>query len=265
VPEEKDSLLDRAESLARRVLERVGAKVDDRKSSSYQQTLSPREVGDVTSKIERAVDANLRDDAKGVKRVAPNLFQVLFPYEVASRLNASYVATLAEELTTTVYEYINNRRYETTGQVRVTSGQDLFAKSPVVKAFFEGEGPPTGPGREERGEAAEAGARSEITTRAVAFTSDDGRAFHIVLKQGEGPVYIGRAAGVALRIDDPSISRLHCSLTLRQNGEVVMADLGSSNGTTVNEASLDTQKGRALARGDRVVVGNVNLKVSEII
>jgi len=255
MPEEKDNLLDRAESLARRVLERVGARVDDRKSSSYQQTLSPREVGEVTSKLEKAVDANLRDDANGVKRVAPNLFQVLFPYEVASRLNSTYVATLADELRATVFEYINNRRYETQGEVKVTSGQDLFAKTTLVKASFESE---------QKGEAATRSSKSECATRVVSLTTDDGEAFHIVLKGGQGPVYVGRASGVALKIDDPSISRLHCSLALRQNGEVVIADLGSSNGTTLNDESLDTQQGRALKPGDRVVVGNVGLKVSEI-
>jgi hypothetical protein len=89
-----DSVLDKAESLARRILERLGSKVDAK--SAGEHTLSPREVGELTSRIERVIEASLREDAKGVKRVAPNRFKILFTYEENSRLNpCSSISTTA--------------------------------------------------------------------------------------------------------------------------------------------------------------------------
>jgi FHA domain-containing protein len=260
-----DSVLDKAEAFARRVLERLGAKVDSRITTASDQTLSPREVGDLTSRIERIIEANLRDDSNGVKRVAPNIYQVLFTYEDTSRLNAQYIEALADELKASVFEYINNRRYETRGPIVVETGSDLFSKTRVIKVSFEGEqaaarhAPPI--------EAVYKGSQPKPRqeARAVELRSPDGRAYHLVLKAGEAPLYIGRATGIAIRIDDPSISRLHCSLALRGNGDVVVSDLGSSNGTTVNGKGLGPAEARPLVQGDIIIVGDVSLSVSEIV
>jgi pSer/pThr/pTyr-binding forkhead associated (FHA) protein len=258
--EESDSLLDKAESFARRVLERMGARVDDRGTALDQQTLSPGEVGQITSKIEKAIEAGLRNDDRGVKRVAPNIFKVLFPYEATARLNTSYIAALACELRSTAFEYINNRRYETRGAVKVTTGQDLFSKATAVKALFEGEDATP---EKARGIASSENPQSVNPARTINFLTEEGQIYQVALKS-EGTVYIGRAAGTALRIDDPSISRLHCSLAVRQNGDVLISDLGSSNGTSVNDLLLDTNQARALKQGDRVVVGDIVLIVAQI-
>ncbi len=47
-----------------------------------------------------------------------------------------------------------------------------------------------------------------------------------------GRSQLGRAADVALRLDDPDVSRRHAELTVSQDG-VAVVDLGSVNGTTV--------------------------------
>ena len=84
------------------------------------------------------------------------------------------------------------------------------------------------------------------------------------MKADGAPVYIGRAAGTAVRIDGSSISRLHCSLALRGNGEIVISDLGSSNGTYVNERVLGANEARPVKVGDVIGVGDIRLTISEI-
>ena len=91
--------------------------------------LSPREVGALTARLEAAIEANLREDKNKIKRVAPNLFKVLFTYEETSRLNTQYIEALGNELRALIYEYVNNRRYEILGGVKVETGSDLFAKT----------------------------------------------------------------------------------------------------------------------------------------
>jgi len=71
---------------------------------------------------------------------------------------------------------------------------------------------------------------------------------------------IGRGAQADFIFDAPLVSRLHCRLTADVTGQLVMEDLGSSNGTTVN----GTPTARAVLRaGDVLNVGRVTFTVTE--
>ncbi|HTF38370.1 MAG TPA: hypothetical protein VK651_08675, partial [Blastocatellia bacterium] len=78
--DKKDSVLDKAESLARRILERLGSKVDSKLTSGNEQSLKPTVICDLTSRIEHLVESNLQEDEHGMRRIAPNRFKVLFTY-----------------------------------------------------------------------------------------------------------------------------------------------------------------------------------------
>lgn len=242
------NIFDRAEAIARRVLGRLGAKADSKAAAPNHQTLSPREVGALTARIEEEIEKKLAEDSRGIRRVAPNHFEILFIYEISSRLNRQYLQALADELKTDIYEYITNRRYETRGPVEVKTGQDLFAKSTVVKADFKA-------GEQQR---------AATDARKVCLRSADGQSYRFELKPGGAPAVIGRSAGCAVRIDDVSLSRLHCSLALRGNGDLVVADLGSSNGTSVNGIPIAPNAAQAVRQGDVITAGDVRLTISEI-
>ena len=262
-----DSVLDKAEGFARRVLERLGAKADSRTAAEKEQTFSPREIGNLTSRIERVIESSLQEDKQGVKRVAPNHFKILFTYEETSRLNTQYIEALAAELKAIIFEYINNRRYETRGPVMVETGRDLFAKVTVIKPSFEPTDPSEQPGVGTLPETVTQPARAGAQTgagRKVELRDADGRSYQIHLQSGAAPAYIGRVAGNAIRIDDPSISRMHSSIALRSNGDIVVADLGSSNGTSINGQPLSSNEARAIKQGDTIKVGDIALTVSEL-
>jgi hypothetical protein len=254
----KDSVLDRAESLARRVLERLGSRVDT-KLASGNEGLSSLVIGSLASRLERLIESTLRKDEHGIRNVAPNHFKVLFTYEETSALSPQYIEAVGIELTATVFEYINNRRYATRGPVEVEAGQDLFAKEMVMKASFE----------EDMGQPVVTSKTSAISnseeSKRICLDNTDGQPYRLELKAGGAPAYIGRAAGSAVRIDDPSVSRLHCSLSVRSGGGgVLIADVGSANGTYVNEHLLGRDEARPLKPGDMIGVGDFKLTVSEI-
>jgi len=254
----KDSVLDKAESFARRILERIGSKVDKKIAPAEEPSLSSSKIGSLASRLEHLIDSSLKEDERGTSRVAPNRFKVLFTYEETSKLSPQYIEAVGKELTATVFEYIHNRRYVTRGAIALEAGQDLFARATTVRASFDSE--------EDRPLSAEqAGARTTTDgSKSVCFNSTDGRSYRVELKPEGAPAYIGRAAGNAVRMDDPSVSRLHCSLSLRCAGHVVIADVGSANGTFVNEQLLGSDEARALNAGDVVGVGDFKLTVSEI-
>jgi FHA domain len=80
------------------------------------------------------------------------------------------------------------------------------------------------------------------------------------------PIRIGRsrgADGVRPEIDlagspeDPGISRLHAVLERSDDGSYILRDLGSTNGTLLNDdpQPVDSQVGVPLSEGDRIRIG----------
>ncbi|HEX8100729.1 MAG TPA: DUF3662 and FHA domain-containing protein [Actinomycetota bacterium] len=69
-------------------------------------------------------------------------------------------------------------------------------------------------------------------------------------------VIIGRLGESDIVLADPGVSRRHAEVRSR-DGEYVVADLGSTNGTMVNEATVGE---RTLQEGDRITIGKTVLE-----
>ncbi len=76
---------------------------------------------------------------------------------------------------------------------------------------------------------------------------DKGRIF----RELTTPVTIGREEGNSLRLNDERVSRFHAKVQF-DNGEIILTDLESTNGTRVNGNVVQIRRLRA---GDRVGVG----------
>ncbi len=64
-------------------------------------------------------------------------------------------------------------------------------------------------------------------------------------------VTLGRLSDCDVVLEDPGASRRHAEIR-REDGSYVIIDLGSTNGTMVNEATVDE---RLLEEGDRITIG----------
>lgn len=53
-----------------------------------------------------------------------------------------------------------------------------------------------------------------------------------------GQIRIGRSSDADVPLDDPDVSRLHCAVTVSEDGRVAVADLGSTNGTSLDGAEV---------------------------
>jgi hypothetical protein len=65
------------------------------------------------------------------------------------------------------------------------------------------------------------------------------------------PVTIGREEGNMLRLNDERVSRFHAKIQ-QDNGDIILTDLESTNGTRVNNVQVQI---RRLRHGDRICVG----------
>jgi FHA domain len=71
---------------------------------------------------------------------------------------------------------------------------------------------------------------------------------------------LGRGSGVEVRVADPTVSSSHARLA-RSGRRWLVDDLGSTNGTTVNETPVHKQA--ELRAGDVLALGNVKLRVQD--
>jgi pSer/pThr/pTyr-binding forkhead associated (FHA) protein len=69
---------------------------------------------------------------------------------------------------------------------------------------------------------------------------------------------VGRGADAGVRIDSRELSRVHAAITVSAT-DVLIEDLGSTNGTTVN--GVAHQGPCRLVAGDRVAFGTIELVV----
>lgn len=83
----------------------------------------------------------------------------------------------------------------------------------------------------------------------------------MILRLPNGSVKtVGRTARADFILDAALVSRIHCRLTADKSDQLVVEDLGSTNGTQVNGRSVTRQ---VLKPGDVVTIGRVEFQVSQ--
>jgi len=199
----------------------------------------------------------------GGRTLVPNRYVIdLSPYD-HSRL-APYAAALAQELAQSQAEFIGEQGWTVygdviveiergegldTGMFRVTAvytGGDVAPAAGGYEApggygspygqqpgYPGGAGAPGGPGRNAR------------------LVSNDGRTYPLSV----GSTVIGRGDQANLRLPDVGISRRHARLDF-DGGQVVLTDLDSTNGTSVNGQRVSAV---ALNPGDMIQIGTTTL------
>ena len=99
-----------------------------------------------------------------------------------------------------------------------------------------------------------------MTRPAQALPVPDARgAAHVHTISGENQkAVVGRAPTAEINIQEMSISKNHARFTWTNDGAVRLLELGSSNGTKVNQHVLQSDEPRTLASGDQVFFGDIH-------
>ncbi|MQY15743.1 hypothetical protein SRB5_59330 [Streptomyces sp. RB5] len=99
------------------------------------------------------------------------------------------------------------------------------------------------------------GEHAEAPVRLLIAAGPDAGGVHLL---HGGQVRIGRSGEAEVPLDDPDVSRLHCAVTVAEDGRASVADLGSTNGTTVDgvpvgERPVPLRPGALLRIGESVL------------
>ncbi|HEX5542311.1 MAG TPA: DUF3662 and FHA domain-containing protein [Micromonospora sp.] len=249
--EEPVSVLQRFEKRLEGLVEGAFAKV-------FKGVVHPVEI---LNAMQREAEAHKAILAGG-RTLVPNRYVIdLSPYD-HSRL-APYAAALAQELAQSQAEFIGEQAWTVygdviveiergdgldTGMFRVTAevftGGDV---APVPQGYDMG-GHPGYPAYDQGGGYGPPHGAGGPTARLV---SGDGRAYPLQV----GSTVIGRGDQATLRLPDVGISRRHARIDF-DGAQVVLTDLGSTNGTMVNGQRVSAV---ALNPGDMIQVGTTTL------
>lgn len=101
----------------------------------------------------------------------------------------------------------------------------------------------------------EAGRRKRPSTQLVVVKSDTQAGMNIAVRDA---VVLGRSPEADIVLEDPYASEFHMRL-VRQEGGIVLHDLGSTNGTYVNGRRVGSPV--SLSKGDAVQIGKTIMEV----
>jgi hypothetical protein len=254
--EEPVSVLQRFEKRLEGLVEGAFAKV-------FKGVVHPVEV---LNAMQREAEAHKAILAGG-RTLVPNRYVIdLSPYD-HSRL-APYAAALAQELAQSQAEFIGEQGWTVYGDVIVEiergDGLDTGMFRVTAEVYTGGDvvaGPPPGPadgggGYDPYGGQGAYGPpgppqQGGGPARNVRLMSNDGRAYPLSI----GSTVIGRGDQANLRLPDVGISRRHARLDF-DGTQVVLTDLGSTNGTMVNGQRVSAV---ALNPSDVIQLGTTTL------
>jgi hypothetical protein len=204
----------------------------------------------------------------GGRTLVPNRYVIdLSPYD-HSRL-APYAAALAQELAQSQAEFIGEQGWTVygdviveiergdgldTGMFRVTA--EVYTGGDVAPVpSYEQPPPPAYPPYDQQQQQYAPHPQHPVSgppgARAVRLVANDGRTYPLSI----GSTVIGRGDQANLRLPDVGISRRHARLDY-DGAQVVLTDLGSTNGTMVNGQRVSAV---ALNPGDMIQLGTTTL------
>jgi hypothetical protein len=180
----------------------------------------------------------------GVKEIwVPNRYVLHVSAEDRERFSAMENA-LSRELETVVVEGAKEHGYGLVARPQVEFETEERMKRGDLRIVAELS---EAPGPVERDEAGQ-----PSSGRATLVLAEAGKEYPL---DGDRTV-IGRLSGSEVEIQDPGASRRHAEVR-REGGEYVLADLGSTNGTLVNDSPVTEQP---LHDGDRITIGRTVLQ-----
>ena len=216
-------------------------------SKAFKSEVQPVELG---AALQQEID-NRADTITG-QTVVPNIFIIELGSVDHERLE-TYFETLSVELGNLADAYSSEQRYTTVDSAHISFDLDseletgvfrirsTAAKRPadvIAASLVAQDATPQVP-------------LTSFTPEATPYlTSITGEEFKIT----KSVTNIGRGVEADIQIDDTSVSRLHCAIVL--GSEVLVRDLGSTNGTVV-DGSRATES--ILRDGSIIKVGNITL------
>jgi len=253
------------ERLLRRVLEGMGDAVDRR----FGRTVEPKgglTTSQLIERMKRLIDERVRDEGRKGS-LAPHHLKLKVEWGTHSEAPPEILKELEHEILAAAIDHINDHRYRTLAPVEVGTEVDIFTTGISVDPTF-------GEFEEELRQEDEAKHHStgvkhqrqlqppipDVNIIARVTTREGAREISLTLKPGGKRVNVGRASDNDLSLNDVSVSKIHAAVVMNQQGTLLVADTGSTNGTFINGRRISYGEARVIEDGDVVGFGDVEVR-----
>lgn len=213
-------------------------------AKAFRSAVQPVELA---AALQREVDNSAQILSRD-RRLVPNAFAIELSPLDSERLGP-YSDTLSRELTTMLHDYAEQQHYVFAGPISIDFEQEddlgtgRFRVRSRAAAQVEAAPRPPRP----------SAPPPPRRPRPQVVLEVNGTRHPLVDR-----LVVGRGSEADLRINDPGVSRRHAELRLEEAGDLVVEDLGSTNGTLVEGQRVDRAR---LHDGATVRIGHTDLLV----
>lgn len=261
-----------ADWLVQGVLTKIGDAFDRLTGRGWKPS-SSLATSELAERMKALVDSEIRE-TPDKRRFVPHNIQLKMQWDKFSADSEESLKKLETELLTALIDHINDNRYYTYSHISLNVKPDYFTNGVKLFASYD----------EKNEDEREASINVTVPSLKIDAANQPevlkflpggltlridiqvgARSFHKELSFEPGTrVSVGRTADNQLEIDDQSVSKMHASLLLNNDGKLVLADTGSTNGTFVNGVRIAYGKAVEFGQGDKLKFGSAEASVTAL-
>ncbi len=251
-----------ADWLVRGILTKIGDIFDRLTGRGYKPS-SSLATSELIERLKLLLDSEAEEE--NGRMFVPHNVKLKMQWDKFSTDSTESLRALENEFLIAAIDHINDKRYYTKAPLHVEAKPDYFTQGVKLFVSFdtfadddeEAAIHVSVPG--DTKEQVDASLPPSIERTITVQYSFGGNPFQkeLRIKQGER-LSVGRTKENNLAIDDPSISKYHASLAMNSDGDLLLADIGSTNGTFVNGERIAYGKAVKISERDKVRFGLVD-------
>jgi len=249
------------EWLVQGVLAKLGT-ILDRWLGRGQVVKSGLATSELAERLKQLLDEKARE-VPGKGTLVPHNLSLKLQWDKFSDESEETMHALESELCIAAVDHINDSLYLTYAPVSVTASLDYFTQGVSLGARFDNADEAgddlTFPDSSSLINAPEDERTEEVLSTLVASVQGHQAVTRKIVLPASRRVSIGRAAANDLQIDDASMSKIHATLLVDVEGQMTVADTGSTNGTSVNGERIAYGTAVAVPAGAVVRFGSVDM------
>lgn len=258
------------------VLAKLGETFDGLTGRKWKPS-SSLATSELIEKLKHLLDAKVQD-LGGKGKFVPHNIKLKMQWDKFSIDSEEAIKKLEIELLTATVDHINDNRYHTFAPLKLEIKPDYFTDGVKLHASFDklsdeatdeehdAEVNVTFP-ELKAGEIlpAQNVARANGAEIFTAHFTTNGTSQKARLRfQNNQRLSVGRTRENDLSIEDTSVSKVHASLFLNSENNLMVADTGSTNGTFINGERISYGKAMVIGNNDKVTFGAVEVLFEHI-
>ena len=258
------------ERLMRRALTSFGA-VFERPFTKTDETEKTPLTSDLTERLKQLIDSAVREQTDG-SRIAPHLIRLKYSWGQTTDEFETALERLKNELLIVAVDHINDNRYRTIAPIKLETKPDILTegfslavgfdettvsqaeKLEVPAEIFAGLLPA------ETQQTPEKPTLVEVKCSFVLANDVERNVRLHFIPNGKTNLTVGRSKENDLFLDDKSVSKLHTSLVMDSEGTLLVADVGSTNGTFVENERIGYGKAVEIIPNQSIRFGDIDVK-----